>query len=510
MDWSSGYVADINYTYGYYPGLNPLNMKLALLFAGIKPPKIKQACELGYGQGISINFHSAATSVAWSGNDFNPAHTSFANEVNLASGSSSYLSEDDFERFCAQSELPDFDFIGLHGVWSWISEANRSLIIDFIGRKLRVGGVVYLSYNSQNAWASMIPLRDLMTYYANVMEPSGSGRIGGINGALKFAEKLEAVNPKFFKANNILKTRLAHLKNQSREYLAHEYFNRDWEAINFARLNESFSEAKLSYAAPANHLDAIDKLNLTKSQRELLAEVTDPVLYQVVRDFCVNSQFRAEYWVKGPRKLSAIERRSALEKIRIILIHDSKDVSLQTRGDLGEAKLSETISGPILNYLADHKPRYILEIEEELKGTGIDLSMILQTVMVLIGKRSLGLAQEKEEILKAKDKSDRTNKYLIEHAYGSKNIGYLVSPVTGGGIPCSRIEKLFIAAKQSGMNKPMDLAEFAWAIISSQNESLLKNGKKISNPKDSINFLTNEAKDFDKKQLPVLKALFIL
>ena len=60
------------------------------------------------------------------------------------------------------------------------------------------------------------------------------------------------------------------------------------------------------------------------------------------------------------------------------------------------------------------------------------------------------------------------------------------------------------------MNKPMDLAEFAWAIISSQNESLLKNGKKISNPKDSINFLTNEAKDFDKKQLPVLKALFIL
>ena len=51
MDWSSGYVADINYTYGYYPGLNSLNMELALFYAGIKPPQIKQACELGYGQG---------------------------------------------------------------------------------------------------------------------------------------------------------------------------------------------------------------------------------------------------------------------------------------------------------------------------------------------------------------------------------------------------------------------------------------------------------------------------
>ena len=37
----------------------------------------------------------------------------------------------------------------------------------------------------------MIPVRDLMTYYAEVMEPSGSGRIGGINGALKFVEKLD-------------------------------------------------------------------------------------------------------------------------------------------------------------------------------------------------------------------------------------------------------------------------------------------------------------------------------
>ena len=30
MDWSSGYVSDVNYTHGYYPGLNPLTLNLAL------------------------------------------------------------------------------------------------------------------------------------------------------------------------------------------------------------------------------------------------------------------------------------------------------------------------------------------------------------------------------------------------------------------------------------------------------------------------------------------------
>jgi len=44
--------------------------------------------------------------------------------------------------------LPDFDYIGLHGIWSWISDENRQVIVDFIRKKLKVGGVLYISYNT--------------------------------------------------------------------------------------------------------------------------------------------------------------------------------------------------------------------------------------------------------------------------------------------------------------------------------------------------------------------------
>ena len=136
--------------------------------------------------------------------------------------------------------------------------------------------------------------------------------------------------------------------------------------------------------------------------------------------------------------------------------------------------------------------------------------MIVQAVMVLVGKKAMGLVQKDEEILSAKDKTDRLNTYFIRHAYGSKEIGYLVSPVTGGGVPCSRIEKIFLAAKLKGKSRPKELAEFAWQIVSSQNQRIIKDGKEINNSKDSIEYLTNEAKDFDAKQVPVLKALGIL
>ena len=41
-DWTAGYVAEIDYTYGYYTELNPQRIELALIDQGIKPPKIER------------------------------------------------------------------------------------------------------------------------------------------------------------------------------------------------------------------------------------------------------------------------------------------------------------------------------------------------------------------------------------------------------------------------------------------------------------------------------------
>ena len=54
---SDGYVTEVGYIYGHYAELDPLRIQLALLREGFRPPEIKTACELGFGQGISINIH---------------------------------------------------------------------------------------------------------------------------------------------------------------------------------------------------------------------------------------------------------------------------------------------------------------------------------------------------------------------------------------------------------------------------------------------------------------------
>ena len=141
-DWTAGYIADIAYTYGYYGELNPLRLRLAFLSAGLAFPEVGTACELGFGQGMSTNLHAAASTTHWSGTDFNPAQAAFAMQLAQASGANVKLLDEAFAEFCNRSDLPEYDYIGLHGIWSWISDENRAVIVDFIRRKLKVGGVL--------------------------------------------------------------------------------------------------------------------------------------------------------------------------------------------------------------------------------------------------------------------------------------------------------------------------------------------------------------------------------
>ena len=288
-DWTAGYVADIGYTYGYYTELNPLRVRLAFLNAGLVPPEVGSACELGFGQGMSANLHAAASVVQWAGTDFNPAQAGFAQELARVANSGAQLFDEAFDQFCNRAELPEFDYIGLHGIWSWISDENRAVIVDFVRRKLKVGGVLYISYNTQPGWAAMVPMRDLLTEHAEVLGADGAGIVSRIDSALAFADQLLAANPAYARANPQIAERIKTIKGQDRHYVAHEYFNRDWQPMAFAKMAQWLEPAKLQWACSANYLDAIDAVNLTAEQQALLAGIPDPMFRQTTRDFCLTT-----------------------------------------------------------------------------------------------------------------------------------------------------------------------------------------------------------------------------
>ena len=201
-EWTAGYVTDVNYTFGYYAELNPLRCRLPLLLAGRHAPRIETACELGFGQGLSVSIHAAAQpGVAWYGTDFNPSQAAFASEMVRLAGAEARLYDEAFAEFCNRGDLPEFDFIGLHGIWTWISDANRAVLVDFVRRKLRPGGVLYISYNTLPGWSASAPIRHLMKRHADIMGAPGQGIIGQTDAALAFIDQFLGLEPLYAKAN---------------------------------------------------------------------------------------------------------------------------------------------------------------------------------------------------------------------------------------------------------------------------------------------------------------------
>ncbi|NTW55481.1 MAG: methyltransferase [Chlorobiaceae bacterium] len=509
-DWTSGYMADIDYTFGYYAELNPFRLKLAFLNAGLVFPETGTACELGYGQGLCVNIHAAGSLVDWYGTDFNPSQAAFAEEIASKSGANLKLYDEAFDDFCSRKDLPDFDYIGLHGIWSWISDENRHVIVDFIRRKLKVGGVLYISYNTMPGWAAFAPIRHLMNLHAEIIGADGKGILNRVDSAIDFTEKLLATNPLYSRVNPQIPERIKNLTGQNRQYLAHEYFNKHWYPMHFSTMADWLEPAKLQYAVSANFLDHIDMLHMSMDQQAFINGIPDPILRQSVRDFMVNQQFRKDYWVKGARRLTSLEQAETLRGLKVILTGHRPDIEMKVTGALGEASLNEEIYNPILDALSENTPKEVAQLEMELQSKGIGLAKILLALVLFSGTGHLELVQDEESIAEAKKTAHKINTYLMTKARGSNDINFLSSPVTGGGVHVGRIQQLFLLALIEGKDSPEEWARKAWEALRVQDQKLIRDGKVLESSEENLSELLEQARIFKTKRLPILKTLQVI
>ncbi|MFK4059047.1 class I SAM-dependent methyltransferase [Brevundimonas sp. NPDC046655] len=508
MDWTAGYVADIGYSSQYYPELNPARLPIALLNAGYAPPRIRTACELGFGQGVSVNMHAAAQpNVEWYGNDFNPSHAAFAAGLAEAAGSKAQLTDESFAEFFARDDLPDFDYIGLHGVWSWISDENRALIVDFIRRKLRVGGVVYISYNTLPGWAAAMPLRQLMAEHATTLSAPGLATEDKVEAALAHVEALLAVEPAYLASNPQVAQRFAQMKGLDRRYLAHEYFNRDWKPMYFSEVADMLSAAKLSFACSANYSDMLDEIWMTPEQKALIDAAPTDLLTQGVRDFIVNQQFRKDIWIKGGETPSPRSRMQMLTEQRIALVAPVESVTMAIELNGRQITLQEEVYRPILDILSDHRPHTIGEIQAAVTPVGVAPLQVLQAVIVLLAANFIAAAQTSATEEAARAGAARMNAAILARVRQGEELPYAASAVVGGAIIMDRVTQLIADAVERGAVAAEAVAEEVWSILNAEGRVVLKDGQAIETIEGNKAELYARAEVFLKEKSPLLQAV---
>jgi SAM-dependent methyltransferase len=509
--WSEGYVTDTGYTYGYYRETSPVFQRFCLLLRGLACGDTDQAtahCELGFGQGVSVNINAASNPGHYIATDFNPAHAAHARGMASHGRGNLRLYDDSFEQLLARDDLPEFDSISLHGIWSWVSRDNHRAITKLASRHLKPGGVFYVSYNCFPGWATAYPLRQLFALHDHYAGGSMTAS-RRIDTALRFTAALLAARPLFARASPGLDERLKVIAAQGRDYLAHEYFNRDWNCMYFTDVAGALAEAKLDFATTAQPLDVVDTMNLTNEGIAFLNEIEHPILREQVRDYFVNRQFRKDIYLRGVRRLSPAEIQERTLATRLVLEHPIHAIPMTVSSAQGEGKLNERVFQPFIEALADrdYAPKSFGDLARTLPNVSLPESIAAGAV--LVGAGHAMPCHSEATVQQVGNSCGRLNLHLLERARTRDDLNHLASPVIGGGVAVGRFQQLFLLARHGGLAQPVDWARFTWQLLAEQGQLVIKNDKVLETPDENLAELTMQANTFVRDQLPTLKALGI-
>ncbi len=505
-DWTAGYVTDIGYTQGYYRELAPSMLAFSALSAGMRGPNANAPltyCELGCGQGLSLNIHAAANPhIEFYGNDFNPAHVAGARALAADAGSTNVrFSDASFETYADEPGLPaEFDIIALHGIYSWISAENRKHIVEFIRRKLKIGGLVFISYNCLPGWSMAAPLRHLMYMYGKMV---GGPTLGQLDQAIGFIDRLKATQPAYFRANPGLEDRFAALRKLDRRYLSHEYMNDAWSLLYFSDVNAELAAAKLSFVGTAHLPDRIDAVVFTAEQREVLKGIADPVMRETLKDYVQNQQFRRDLFAKGPVPLAKGDLDEAWMRQRFALGAPRTPDDLKAKVGLGEVALKPEIYDVLLSKFAE-RAWTVRELLADPAVATMGWQALREALMLLIGLNRLHPALDAAGDAKRAKRTQALNAAIVRRGSGS-DLNYLAAPVSGTGHPLGRIEQLLLEARG---RKEADPVGAVFKVMAAGHERITRDGQMLDDEAQRTD-LTERNAQLDAT-LPLLRQLGLL
>lgn len=461
-DWADGYVSDITYSHGYFHELAPPYLRWHLLVNGHALPSDGSTytyCELGYGQGVSANLHAAANPRGefW-GTDFNPDHALQARALAQQAGLNASWLDQSFEALL-DTATPQFDFIVLHGVWSWVSPAAQHALVEFMRRKLKPGGAVFMSYNVLPGWNAEKPLRDLLwlhTEHAGAPDAATPARIAG---ALKFARDLRRHGSAFFTENTRASQALDEMLRQEPGQLAHEYFNQSWCLSYFADVERALQAARLNFACSVHLSDVAGEVRERLAGAGFLDPALGAPLRETATDFILNRRFRRDVFVRGALHLSPTQRLAALDEVKFALMRPAVAVSMFVSTPYGKMALDEARVRPLLELLqAAPQPLSLAQLRASNECADWPLDDLVLTLSRLVARRDACPVFADDAAHMRHAQAHAMNTALAQRASHDNAIRYLASPVAGGGIEASQVERLFWLAWQQGARSPAELA----------------------------------------------------
>lgn len=320
------YITDVPYTRRFVRELSPSWLDFTALICGFAPPRREGGfawCELGCGHGVTPTLLAALHPEAvFHGIDLMPQHAESGRALSRDAGVENVHFEAVDFAAAAALDLPGFDYIVAHGVYTWIDEAAQADLLRFVERRLRPGGLVYLSYDCLPGWAGDMPLQHLLRVLADRAEGDSIARL---ESADRIVAAMAGLGAEALRLGAMGREWPELRRRLPPGYFVHQFLPPAWRPLYVTELRAEVARFGLKPLGSATIRENVDAFTLERPARELVAAAADPDLRELLRDYLLMKRFRRDLFGRDVAALDAEAVRTRLVAGRYMLSPASDD-----------------------------------------------------------------------------------------------------------------------------------------------------------------------------------------
>lgn len=505
MSRREGYVTEIDYTNRLCREQGPAWLSLAALWSGAAAPRLDREftlLELGCGHGgNAVLAASLFPQAQFLANDFLPAHVESACVLRDAAGIGNLtVLPDSFADMARRDDLPDCDFIVAHGIFSWVSVQNQTHILDIVRRRLKPGGLFYVSYNNAVGWAGMGGLRQLLI--AHVERDTGP-LIDRMQRALDRVAHFAGNGPGIATLDNLAHCVQA-LRQEDPAYLVHEYLNENWQPLYAPQVAAMMAQAGLSYVGSAQLADTLDATALPPSLLPYMRTQPAGPLRELMGDITLNRPFRADIYGRDVPRLAGDALARRRDAVRFVLAAPPDQCHPVIALPFHVTSLDPAAQAAVLERLATESASLAtLGALPALRALAPDTVLQMLTLMVQAGHLCAVPGDAGVDAAGAA----ALNQALVAHARQGRATSFLAAPAIAGSVTTALIDTLLLGAALDG---EADLAGRVWRDIAALGQSVPWGDGMIAADAAGLTILGGLADRFRQEMVPRLRLFGIL
>ncbi|MDR1362032.1 MAG: methyltransferase regulatory domain-containing protein [Holosporaceae bacterium] len=442
------YTTEITYISNYYCDLTPVHLAFIAAINNFPPPDIYQPfnyCELGCGCGKTTNIVAAAyPQASCVGIDINKDHIAIAR--NESKGISNIEFFDLSFGEALERDFQPFDFITMHGIWSWVGDSVRSDILEFVRKFLKPNGLFYVSYDAMPGWAQLQPFHKILSIYtrdkeANITEKAKAG--------MTYLQFLNENKSPFFEYSPCARQFLQCLDQSDIRYVIHELFNKNLRPEYFCDVAEAMKSADLSFVGDCVHVNNYQMM-LTEPFRKLLNTTADKICRETHKSIMLNDRFRKDVYARCKSIPQDVGRRlECFEKFLFGAMKPLSELSLEVQIHGYTLTLNADPYLKIFEILASDQLS-IFEINQKLKLPEDRVGETLENVINCMLTNQFGIFFRKKNTEEPLQQISFPSAYNLNQIMNwqeqySKYI-FLASEIVGDAFAISKQNAMIIAA----------------------------------------------------------------